>query len=635
MNVEDDKLKIDTSKSTLIIEGDEKEQEDWSKRVDKRAEVLRKDQSDRKPVLEKRYNYYVGKQGDYTNIVNGKANSQKKGWANAVYNYAGKTVTKIVYSLANNPPKFTIPGRKVPMQYMPSESARAQGVEDFIDTVLKENRFFKKAYRRGCFNQVAMGDTAIKIYPVNKGTKENPDWFLKITNHENMANLLVGWRGDDPSDFDYVIAEEQRSIQSIEEEYGVKFPDNYAGLKKDNQLQPNTTSSHDNNNQWGTDGAGTTTNLPPSGKNNIPSVSFLEYDDDNVYIIKIDGKLVQLVHKDADTFPKIGFWIIVPNIPNPKSPWSIADIDYMMDPQTEFNETSNDERNYIRVGANQKYVAYNMNEFDPESVKTGSGAVIFVDSPDNSSRFEPLQTNVNSFPVDSYINRIQEVMYDLGIPKVTFGGGGADSGRSKAIDYQSLVDLTQFKRDSWELAMDQLYEKIQRFGAFYFPEATFFKDPEMEQFVVRYPEFDWSDILPITEADKIVNILNKVTMGLPFKRAFQELGYRDVEGIIQEMREEAKDEDLMAFRSKMWQLTGGIMGAQQRAQQLLGQMEQMPSSASPGAPSVNTPSPTLTSNQNEGRTSSLPMSQKGGTSVFSSAEGTINRAKQNLEAAGR
>ncbi|MCH8295983.1 hypothetical protein IH992_33305 [Candidatus Poribacteria bacterium] len=102
-------------------------------------------------------------------------------------------------------------------------------------------------------------------------------------------------------------------------------------------------------------------------------------------------------------------------------------------------------------------------------------------------------------------------MYDLGVPKVSFGAGGADSGRSKAIDYQSLVDLITFKRDRWELALDLLIEKIQILGNFYFKE-DFFKDAATKQFVIRYPEFDWTDILPITQMDKVVNVINKFTV---------------------------------------------------------------------------------------------------------------------------
>ena len=238
----------------------------------------------------------------------------------------------------------------------------------------------------------------------------------------------------------------------------------------------------------------------------------------------------------------------------------------------------------------------------------------------------------------------------MGVPKVTYGASGADSGRSKAIDYQSMVDLLIFKRDSWELALDQVMEKIQILGDFYF-KYDFFKDPAIEKFVIRHAEFDWADILPVTQGDKVVNVLNKVTMGLPFEYAFKELGYRDVDAILDAMRREAKDEDLMMFRSKMYQLAGGIVEAQKRAQAQIQGMEETPGVAAgsppaggemvtpgfggPGAPAVNQPGPVLSQTQNQGRESSLPMAQRGGTTSFTSPRGFIERTRQNLQAAGR
>lgn len=623
--------KINLSNSKLPLEGDKKQQKEWSKKIDERLEVLKKDRMERRLMLQRRYDFYTGNQSSYTTIV-GRTAKEKKGHANAVFNYAGKTVSKIAYGLANNPPKITIPARRVPNKFIEIERARSQGVESFTDEVFRRNRFFKGAYRRACFNQVGMADAALKIYPENKGTEDNPDWEIKIVNHERMDNIMVGWRGDDPAEFDYVITEVKTSIQYIKEQYGIEIPPDLALTKKKGSETDATGSAWDVGDQWGVKKQGSATKLP-TGKTDVPSIILREYDDENVYALKIGTELVELVFKDNKSFPKVKFWVLVNNIPNPGSPWSIADIDYMLDPQVEFNEASNEERDYIRVGANQKYVAYNMSEFDPESIKTGSGGVIFVDNPDGTSRFEPLPTNVNVFPIDSYLNRVQDVMYDLGLPKVTYGAGGADSGRSKAIDYQSMVDLVIYKRDSWELALDKLIEKIQILGNFYFKE-DYFKDPATGMFVIRFAEFDWTDILPITQADKVVNVLNKVTMGLPFRIAFKELGYRDVDSIIAQMKEEAKDPDLMLFRSKMWALTGGILTAQQRAQGVVQGMEQGPP-AVPGTPEVNQQTPTLTSSQNEGRERTLPVSQRGGTTSFSSPKGFIARTRQNLEAAGR
>ncbi len=626
-----DNKNLDLSNSKLILDGTEEQQSAWSEKIDTRAKVLETDKLDRESVYKVRRDFYVGNQAKYTNIVGLQA-KEKKGHANAVINYAGKTAAKIAYSLTNNPPNITYP---VDPNYKPiapnytTEESRTQASEDFNDEVLRRNKFWKRGYRKGVFNQVVVGDFAIKIYPYKD--PESGEWDIKVVAMEKMENLLVGWRTDDTREYDYVIADDLRSVQSVESEWGIKVPAEAITKVNAEQL---SNGGHSQNQEWGTKNVGLGgRNVLPTGKNMIPAVRVREYDDENVYAIKIGDELVQLVFKDGKTYPKMSFWVLGENIPNPGSHWSISDLDYLIDVNIELNEASNEERDYIRVGANTKYVAYNMNEFDPESVKTGSGGVIFVDSPNGDSKFEVLQSNVNTYPADSFLNRMKKHIHDLGVPEVTYGASGISSGRSKAIDYQSLVDLTIFKRDTWEIVMEEISEKIQRLGYFYF-KSDFFTDAETNKFKVRRPEFDWDDIIPTTQADKVVNVLNKVQMGLPFRLAFKELNYRDVEAVIDEMKKEASDPDLMLYRSKLWGLTKGVALAQNELGQTV--------PANPAGPTgAVTPDnsgdqqPTLTPNQNDGTPSNLPVSARGGTTSVSTPNGVLAQQNQNNLAAGK
>ena len=207
---------LDLKNSKLVLEGSKKQQDEWGKKIDKNIELLKSDQDQRKRVYKIRKDFFKGNQAAYTNIV-GLIEKEKKGHANAVINYAGKTATKIVYGLSNNPPKITVPSLDPTSEI---EQSRAQANEDFIGTVFYRNKFWKKTYKRAATNQVVVGDAAIKTYPVKKAD----GWDIKIIPHEKMENILVGWRGDDCQEFDYVIAMEQRSIQSIEDEFGIKFP---------------------------------------------------------------------------------------------------------------------------------------------------------------------------------------------------------------------------------------------------------------------------------------------------------------------------------------------------------------------------------------------------------------------------
>lgn len=624
---------LDLSGSKLLLEGTKEEQEKWSKKISESVEQLLPDKNERKTIYKKRHDFYTGEQGDYSNIQGiVRDTKQKKGHTNQVTNYAGKTTVKIAFGIANNPPKFTV----VPNSLDELETVRTQAVEDYIDSVFdhRKNRFWKKTYRRAAFFQSEFGDAAVKIYP------EFDKKEICIVGHEDMASLLVGWNGN-PGEYDFVVAEMDLTADSIFEKYGIKVDQKQLGVIQKEEAKAD--SNNWNNTAWGTKKNNQGLPDTPSGKTLIPKVKVQEYDSEDIYAIKIQGKLVQLVYKDDIKYPKVKFWTIIPNIPNPPSPWSIADIDYLMSIQLEINDNDNRSADHLRVGNVQRYVAYNMADFDPESIKTTSGQVIFVNDNDGKSRFEPLQTNINNFPDDQYHNRKMQQMYDMGLPKVNYGASGADSGRSKAIDYQSSIDLTQFKRDAWELALQEMCEKIQIFGHFlYGDEFDWFTD-ENGEFIVRNIEFDWTDILPVSQSDKIVNIANKFNMiGISLKQAYRELGYRNPDALIDELKRELEDPQLMILRSKAWQLSQGLLQANAQAAiaaQSNGEMGQTGQTGEMGGTAGMTgmggmggSSPTLTPEQNSG--SARPMAAKGGTTAYSSAAGAIDKARQNQNAQG-
>lgn len=614
----EDKL-LDLTNSKLKLQGEPKEREEWKARIDKYSEALTPDRSERKTIYQKRRDFFTGNHGDYSNIIGViKDVKNKKGHVNQVTNYAGKTCVKIAYGLGNNPPKITVPPLDPTDQI---EVTRAQSVQDDIDRILtsRENNFWKKTYRRCAFNQVELGDAAFMVFPDIEAKK------IRIIPHDDMGSLMVGWNGYDPEDFDFVIAELHLTPTKILEDFGIKVNEKLIPEKKNSET---STGSWDKNNQWATSTSGgpKQNNSSPTGKNNLSTLKVTYFDCNQCYSIQIEDEMVQYIKKDDSNFPKIKFWTLVHNIPNPPSNWSIADIDYMMDAQIELNDNDNRTADYLRVGGVQRYVAYNMTDFDPESIKTSSGQVIFVNDPDGKSRFEPLQTNINNFPSDQYANRKMSHIYDMGLPKVNYGASGADSGRSKAIDYQSSVDLTIFKRDAWELALQDLVEKIQILEHFLHPELDWYNNINGE-FVVRPVEFDWTDIVPITQSDKIVNVANKFNMiGIPFEQAYKELGYRNPKAMVETLKKELADPDLMLLRSKMWTLSQGILEAQNSA----ATMAQSNGSETMGP---QTAAPMLTSDQNS--QSAQPMASKAGTTSYSSPGGVIDKTRQNLGARGQ
>ena len=601
--------KIDTKKSKLVLEGSPKSQKDWGSRIKRDIAAARNDQVERKRAYDKRRDFILGNHDKYTNIY-GLAKKAKKGHADQTLNYAGRSVEKIYHSIGNNPPNIKL----LPLNRSDEmENINAQVVEDFIDRVFWYNHWWKRGYKRACMNQVGIGDFAVKVY-YDPSSKE-----IRVVQAEKMENLLVGWRSDDALEYDWVAHTEMTSVDSIEREWGIKVEPEIA--------PKGTESSGQHGDEWNTENnfAGDNNELPKTVYTQ-PMVKVTEYATDKIYAIMIGSDLVQLVEH------KYGFnpWVIGHSLHMPGKPWSKAFVDDLMSPNVELNEVMNDVRDFIRTASNAKYVAKNMSDFDPESIKTGSGQVIFIDGPD--ADFQSLEQRVNTFPGDTYTSRIKSFIHDLGVPQVAFGSAQSDSGKSKAIDYQTIVDIVDDLRDAWELVLEGVIERIQKLGAKYF-DADYWKNPQTDSFEPRQVEFDWEDVLPTTKSEKIVDVLNKFQMGLPFRIVYEELGYKDVDAIIEIMRQEAKDPDLTTYRAKMYQAMPGLIEAMQKAQ--ASQQPAAPAGPVPGpGPGVNTPTPTLLPSENGGRSTSLPVSVRGGTQTFSTPAGVIGQQAQNTQAQG-
>jgi len=617
-----ERRKIDLSKSKLVLEKSKREHERWQKKITGYLRQLGSEQMERKNINAIRKDFFLGNQSSYTNII-GLQKKEKRGHANATFNYAGKTCIKLYYGMGNNPPKIKVPGLNVDKEAFSIEAIRAQATEEFQDHVFMMNRFWTGTYRRAVMNQIVSGGAGIKVFYEPK-KKE-----IKIVQKENTDNLYIGWSGDDVTSYDFVIERERRTVASVEKEFGITILT--AGMETDLLDHAASAGSHETGGEYGSkEKTATQSKVVPSGKTQLPKIWVTTYWDETRNMILVNDMPVQYVLHEWGFNP----WVIVPNITVPNKPWGLSDIDFLIDPQIEYNETSNDTRDFIRAATNAKYVARNMPDFDPESIKTGSGQVVFVQGEDAS--FEAMPQPVNTFPADTYLQRIKRSMHDMGVPEVTFGGGQSDSGRAKAIDYQSMVDVIEDKRQSWDLALQEITERIQILGQKYF-KKDFWINPETDDMELRPIELDWNEITPLTSSERITNIVNKYQSGLiSLHSALGEAGYKNVEKEIDKLKQEESDPELAPLRHKVVELIPGIKEATQTAQaemQAQGQPGGQP--GQPGQPGIppEQATPTLTSGENQGQTQ--PMALPGSNTSFSSADGFINRIGQNLAEAGQ
>jgi hypothetical protein len=604
----DDKVDLTSSKLEIELK-DEKEIEKVESEINANIKGADSEKNDRKRMYDKRRDFVAGRQEKYTNIV-GLTQKSKQGHADQVVNYVGRSAVKIYHSVANNPPHI----KGLPLSRTNQiEGLRAQSVEDFVDRVFWRNKWWKQGYKRAVMNQVVIGDFGIKVY-FDSSKKE-----IKITQAEKVENLVVGWRSDDALEYDWVAHTSMMSIEFIQKEWGIKVKP---------EMDPKSGSgAGSHGDEYGTN-AGSSVNSPSEQKDypTQPMAAVTEYTTDELYIIMIGGKMCEYVKHEWGFNP----WVIGHSLHMPGKTWSKSYIDDLMSPNIELNEASNDERDYIRTASNAKYTARNMSDFDPESIKPGSGQVIFIDGPD--SDFSTLQQTVNTYPVDTYVARTKSYIHDMLVPEVGFGSSGSDSGRKSAIDYQTILDVTNDLRDAWELVLEGIIERIQILGNKYFPKVDFWKNAETGEFEIRMIDFDWDDVMPISTSDKIVNVLNKFQMGLPFETTFEELGYKDPRAMIELMKQEAEDKILVEYRAKLYTMMKGGLEAQADAAAAAQEnaAAATANATTPGAPQVNSPSPILVPSENQGGLK--PMSAKGGTTSYTSGAGLIAKGAQNLGA---
>lgn len=602
--------------------------------------VSKTDNSERETILRKRKDFFEGRHHLWTNVV-GQTLKQQEGHIQAAFNYILKFSQKVHQSLTNSPPKLKI---KPEDESNEIETLRAEAVEKAVYKVLEDpdNEFFKKIFKRSGMNQVRDGDFAIECKVVEDSQKGK---HIEISHSEDLNKIHVLWDDASGSSFTGIAFKDQWSLTKIKRDF-----DYDAEPIAESKNYSNATGSH--NDQYGIFAGNNSSPQVPSGRNSLPKADVTDYwgyevidkELKVVNIIWIGKDVVQFVKTDYKIVPKF----IGHSFASPGSPWSMAFADPLIDPQIELNDRTGEEGDLVRVGAHMKFVVVNMGDFDPKSIKPGSGQLIFLEG--ENVDFRPLPMNISTFPSDTYLNRNLEHMFNLGIPKITLAAGTAPyTGRVGAIQYQPFADIINELRIQWEIVMKQLIISIQQYFIDYFPElapimAESISDEETGETtdgepIIRSVEFDWDNILPLSRSDKVVDAATLRDRGiLSLSTTLEEAGFRNPGEEIKKLKKEIKDPDLMTIREKFTQFSPGVVSAQLDARKAqMGAEEQAAEDAAALAgnpqPTPKSTPPLLSPEQNSGRRGTLSGS---GTPNGQGAtpRGNVANTSQNINNSG-
>jgi len=629
--------------SNFIIDDtvSEKLREEISSKAKKRIKQSSSEISERKTVIEKRQDFFNGNHHKWTNVV-GQAIKQQQGHIQVVLNYIGKFCQKLIWIITNFPAKIKI----VPEDESNDvEVSRAEALEAAIRKTFRENKFQTLILEKLAVNQIRDGDFIFDCRVVDGADGKK----IVITPIEDLLKVSVGWDDASGTTFSFVSFSDQWSIDKIRREF-----DYEATPISEKENASESKGSHLND-QYGilSSPSGTSSKVP-SGKSKIPKANIEDYWGYEVMKVKgekekslkvinlvyINKELVQFVVTKYKRIPKfIGHSFTVAG-----KPWSKGFIDDLVDPQVELNDRSGEEGDLVRVGSHMKFLVVNMPDFDPSSIKPGSGQVIFLEGEDVD--FRPLQMSISPFPSESYIDRTTEHLFNLGLPKIALAAGTAPyTGRVAAIQYQPVADIAQNLRMKWE----DLIQTIQEYFIEYFPETHQFmtesvynedtKTYENGEMIKRDVEFDWENILPLSRSDKVIDASTMRDRNAISLHSYLELtGFKDPQKEIKKLKKEMSDEELVATMTKFQQLSQGAVRAQIDAMQktraaeeanaeTMGTMEDMVSKAN----TAPTPAPILSPEQNSGRRG-ISTSTGTPTGQTATLKGAVAQKGQNLNA---
>ena len=628
---------------TFIIDKSIKEdvREKIIDRISGDLEKLKEEVSDRLPIIQKRRNFYEGAQEGYTNVV-GLTNKMQDGHILAVFNYVMKFVQKLHQVLTNSMPKIKI----VPEDEADEvETIRSEMVEKTIRKILRDNKFWNIIYKRCGLTQIRDGDFSFDCKVMEDSTDGK---HIEITPTEDLLKLMVWWDDASGSSFSAVAFRDMWTLSKIKREFGIDV----TGYSEPGGSIP---SKGDHlRNQYGLFATSSSiSKTTPSGETKLEKGEVVDYWGYEVIgqevkvlnIIFINRKMKQFFVTDYKKIPRfIGHSFV-----NSGRPWSTSFIDPLMDIQVELNDRTSEEGDLIRVGAHMKFLAVNMPDFDADSVKPGSGQVIFIEG--EGADFRPLTNNMTPFPSEAYLSKVLDHLFNIGLPKIALSAGTAPyTGRVASIVYQPIIDIVSELRIQWEVVLEDLIKTIQQYLIDYFPETHTFMREHIETDengtsydgdpIIREVEFDWDNVLPLSKSDKIVDASTmRDRHAISLYTYLEQAGFTDPNSEIKRLKKESKDSELMTIMEKFSQYAPGVVTAQLDAQKKMQTAQeemaganagQIAEATPTGTPSANTP--ILHSDQNSGKRG-IPAGTGTPTGQTASLKGNVAQKTQNINAA--
>ncbi len=360
------------------------------------------------------------------------------GTQSRVYNYCRTTVLNYTSFLASEPPEDDVPPRDNNDEF---EIARAEEVERIIEAVKKDNSF-PVVFLEAVQNQSLLGDCFIfgpYIEWVKVGKKKLPR--IRFKNVKRVENVRPLWSDEDFNEMDGFILHYRVSVKRAERIYKEQMKKR--GIPRLSPSQP----------------------IRYRQPTTYPMCTVKIYWDEKYMIAMIDERVLDFVVHNWGYVPGI----FVKNMSHPTNPYGVSDLEDMLDPQVEYNETAVATRAKINQSA-IPHIFYS-GESEPIEYSAGQAQMIRLGVED---KLWPDPMGQSVAPFMNYLNSRKQDIHHLSMISEVFYGSAMTAkatGRALSVLMQGVNNKVKSKQQYWRVALMKLNANILRLVELYVPKA--------------------------------------------------------------------------------------------------------------------------------------------------------------------
>lgn len=355
------------------------------------------------------------------------------------YNYCRTTILNYTSFLASEPPEDDVPPRD---QTDELEVARVEEVEKILEAIKRDNKF-PVVFSEAVQNQSLLGDCFIfgpYIEWVDIGEKKNLA-RIRFKNIKRVENVRPFWTDEDFNEMDGFVFHYRVSVKKAERIYSKQMEERK--IRSLAQTEP--------------------TRYPRP--TSYPMCTIKIYWDAKYMLAMVEERVLDFVEHNWGFIPGL----FIKNMSHPTRPYGVSDIEDMLDPQVEYNETAA----ATRAKVNQVSVPHIFYSGEGEPIEYTAGQAQMIKlGPEDKLWPDPMGQSIAPF-MEYLSSRKQDIHHLSMISEVFYGSAmtAKATGRALSVLMQGVNNKVKSKQQYWKVALMHLNANILRLLEIYIPKS--------------------------------------------------------------------------------------------------------------------------------------------------------------------